>query len=466
MWCYPNLYIDKKVGGTGQGKELCDLLVVCGEHILIFSDKNIAWPNGDIDVAWGRWFNRAVKKSVDQVRGAARWINQHPTRIFLDRECRKPFTIPLPPTGSSKVHGIVVARGAGAACRSVFGGGSGSLMVHPRPRGHDHLTPKGTNCAPFCIGDVNPQGDFVHVMDDATLDILMSELDTITDLTDYLDKKATFIRSGSLVGAEGEEDLLADYLTHVSAAGEHDFVQPDGRPWEAHEGVVYAGGIYAEMSSNHQYQRKKEADSISYTWDRLIEAFTTHMIKGTTIVPDGGEFKLSEGELGVRYMALENRFHRRTLAQAIMGAIESIGSKPSFVRAMIPGVSAKRADTGFFFLLLAYPEHLDLPDGYEQYRAGRRKLLAAYAHGFMDKYRHLKRVIGIATEPPAAVTGRTVFSEDLHFFEPEIWTPELSAEAKRICSELAGVIAVDPNCGFGVLSSDLGSGEVRDCSAS
>ena len=40
LWSYPNLFFRP-------GKELCDLLVVCGDEILVFSDKTIAWPTVD-----------------------------------------------------------------------------------------------------------------------------------------------------------------------------------------------------------------------------------------------------------------------------------------------------------------------------------------------------------------------------------------------------------------------------------
>jgi hypothetical protein len=42
LWSYPNTFIDKRSGGKGDGKELCDLLVVSGDHVLIFSDKTVA----------------------------------------------------------------------------------------------------------------------------------------------------------------------------------------------------------------------------------------------------------------------------------------------------------------------------------------------------------------------------------------------------------------------------------------
>src|SRR5262245_49748663 len=90
LWSYPNVFIDKKVGGNGDGKELCDLLIVCGNDVLIFSDKTIAWPLGDnIETSWNRWFRRAVQNSVDQIRGAERWIDKFPDRIFVDRQCQQ-----------------------------------------------------------------------------------------------------------------------------------------------------------------------------------------------------------------------------------------------------------------------------------------------------------------------------------------------------------------------------------------
>ncbi len=47
LWSYPNIYRDTVVNGQRTGKEICDLLVVCGDHVLIFSDKTVAWPSGD-----------------------------------------------------------------------------------------------------------------------------------------------------------------------------------------------------------------------------------------------------------------------------------------------------------------------------------------------------------------------------------------------------------------------------------
>ena len=65
MWSYPHLYKDQGKKGGGDGKELCDLLVVFGEHLLIFSDKDIELRDDtEIEVAWPRWYRKAVLESA------------------------------------------------------------------------------------------------------------------------------------------------------------------------------------------------------------------------------------------------------------------------------------------------------------------------------------------------------------------------------------------------------------------
>lgn len=134
LWSYSNIYRDATVsGGRIIGKEVCDLLVVCGDHVLIFSDKMIEWPSVDkIDVAWGRWYREAIKHSAKQVKGAHRWITNYPDRLFVDAQCSTKLPISLPPRETRKVHGIVVASGAAAACRR-FRQGVAEVSLSNRP---------------------------------------------------------------------------------------------------------------------------------------------------------------------------------------------------------------------------------------------------------------------------------------------------------------------------------------------
>jgi hypothetical protein len=75
LWSYPNLFYDKKQNGKGDGKELCDMLVVCGDDVIIFSDKRIKFQEDQpIEVAWPRFYRNAIEGAVTQINGANNWI--------------------------------------------------------------------------------------------------------------------------------------------------------------------------------------------------------------------------------------------------------------------------------------------------------------------------------------------------------------------------------------------------------
>jgi hypothetical protein len=427
LWSYPNTFIDKQSGGKGNGKELCDLLVVCGDHILIFSDKSVGWPAGDDTIlAWKRWYRRAILKSVEQIRGAERWIAKFPDRIFTDPRCTQRLPIILPPPERRKVHRIVVALGAGDACRKYFNEGTGSLLIHPDTKDSDHYD--GEHIVPFTVGDVDSEGPFVNVLDDATFDVVLGELDTITDLTRYLAKKEQLIRSGRLISAAGEEELVAYYMTHMNSSGEHDFTKPDGTDLGDAQ-VAFAAGFYQGLVGNKQYQAKKKADEISYVWDKLIEEFTNNLLAGTSIIPDGISSELSELENGIRYMALVPRFKRRLFGEAIIGALEKSKGVDRFARSLLPGPDDPDQETAFFFMTMAVPD-FELPDGYNGYRKTRQKFLQVYAYALAEKFRHLKRVVGIATEARIEINNGGS-SEDLIVIEPTGWTDEFVAELEK-----------------------------------
>jgi hypothetical protein len=73
LWSYPGLFRDQgKPQNGGHGKEICDLLVVFDQHIIIFSDKHCRFQNsGNVELDWQRWFRKAVQKSAEQAWGGA-----------------------------------------------------------------------------------------------------------------------------------------------------------------------------------------------------------------------------------------------------------------------------------------------------------------------------------------------------------------------------------------------------------
>src|ERR1700676_3207603 len=75
LWSYPGIYRDQgRPGRKGDGKEVCDLLVVFENHVILFSDKDCRFGDSNsLGVGWARWFKRAVQESARQVWGAERW---------------------------------------------------------------------------------------------------------------------------------------------------------------------------------------------------------------------------------------------------------------------------------------------------------------------------------------------------------------------------------------------------------
>jgi hypothetical protein len=239
LWSYPNLFIDRKQGGKGDGKELTDLLVVCGDDIIIFSDKSIEWPEGvAFNLAWSRWYRRAIEKSVAQIGGAERWLAEFSGRVFLDPACTQKLPIELPPPGRRRVHGIIVALGATQACANHYQAWNGTFPIVPDLKGAAHTDPATPGFMPFGIGDVDPEGAFIHVFNDRALDLVMTELDTLVDFTEYLTRRARIIRSGHLMPVTGEEEMLGYYLASQDANNEHDFVKPGGVAWDDGEKFV------------------------------------------------------------------------------------------------------------------------------------------------------------------------------------------------------------------------------------
>ena len=332
LWSYPSIYRDQGQKRDGDGKEICDLLVVFGDDIIIFSDKDCRFPDsGRIDIDWARWFKRAVQASADQLWGAERWITKFSDRIFVDRRCSQAFPIPIPDLASARFHRIVVAHDASRRCRELMGG-SGSLFIIPEIKGKTHVEGPVAFSAqsgniyetwaygfekdvvyaktvlPFAVGDVDPAKGFVHVFDDVGLELVMSELDTISDFVAYLTKRESYVRSGRLILAAGEDDLLANYLQEIDSKLKRSFHTPENPDIT----VIIPDGEWEFLKRDPYWIAKKKADMASYFWDSVIERFCKCILDGTSAAYPFADFRIQE--LAVRAIAGESRYHRRVLA--------------------------------------------------------------------------------------------------------------------------------------------------------
>ncbi len=261
FWNFPNPIGKKK-------KELCDVLVVCGNYILIISVKDIQVSNHiDENIQYDRWVKKAVEDSAKQIYGAERFLKNTDDLFARNRKNK----IPLPPKANRIVLRIAIAFGS-------------------------------KNTFPLPFGDFG-QG-FIHVFDEESTAILLNELDTITDFTEYLVNKEQFLK-GKYFSMPKESDFLAFYFqTGLDIEEEVDSFVSDGTLWHS----------YIKL---RQYKNWKKILPQSYIWDFMItHLYEYHITKETS---DKRRYELEEA---VRVISQESRNHRIELGGILDNAIQ------------------------------------------------------------------------------------------------------------------------------------------------
>jgi len=113
---------------------------------------------------------------------------------------------------------------------------------------------------------------FVHVMTEESFRDVLTELDTITDLTEYLAAKESFAHGGTVIVCEGtESNLLGWYL-----AKNRTF--PAGMDLATFDATIWPG-----LQNDPAFKRRKEADQVGYAWDRLVDALSDPDLKPNVI---------------------------------------------------------------------------------------------------------------------------------------------------------------------------------------
>ena len=348
LWSYAN-----PLGKAGN--ELCDILVVCDPDVIIVSVKEIGLKNGgEPSNDWERWRKKAIDASVKQIYGAERWIAEASNIIRSDGSPG----IKFPARGVRRVHRLAVALG-----------GQGKVPIH--------------------FGDFGK--GFVHVFDEKSLQVIMTELDTIQDFIEYLSaKEALYNSHRATVLTGGEEDLMAFYLHK-------------GRQFpDEHDLLVVGDDLWEGFSKKNEYKAKKAADENSYVWDRLIEGLSKDIMSGSLeFGPD-----LNESEAAVRVMARENRFSRRMLGKSFTEFYELARQKKVRSR-----MAMSLSDVTYVLLALQHGED-------RKYRAAELSGRCFVARGL---HPDRKTVIGLATERYEEGKG---YSFDIVYLYKEIWTEE------------------------------------------
>jgi hypothetical protein len=416
LWSYPNLYTSEgRRNGLGAGKELCDLLVVFGNHIIVLSDKDVVFNSTiDIKVAWNRWRKRAIVESAKQLLGAEKWIRERPTEIYLDKLCTQRLPLEISQTEPLRIHLIAVTKNSAGPAKRYFGGNSsGSLMLIPC------LSDQEITERPFTQNDYDSNRTFVHVLDELTLDILFEELDTTYDFVRYLSAKEKAIRSNQLHITPGEEDILAYYMLNGGLINDEPFVIADPNLAKEFSGISLLEGFWQDYSSSRERAQMKTANKPSYFWDALIENFAQHIRAGTVgVARDKGT---ATHEQAIRWLAAEGRLSRRSLSEQFL---EKMHSTPSNRRSS--RVCFSPFDPKACFVLVLYPR--DHGENYDSYRDERIETLHAYGLACKYKFPNAERITLIGTEPQQS-EGR---SEDVLAIEID----ELTEEERELARDI------------------------------
>lgn len=346
LWSYAN------PRGKEPGKELCDILVVCEPDIVIFSIKEIRMTDsGDPVVDWQRWRKRAIEESCKQIYGAERYLSSASYVTCKDGT----QGLPLSKDVSWRIHRVAVAI--------------------------EHENKAALEFGNFGKG-------YVHVFDKTACDIILRELNTITDFVHYLAAKEALYQTGVLTLFQGaEEDLLALYLHQ-------------GRVFPQGPDLIFLDqGLWESIQRKPEYRRKKAEDVESYTWDRLIEG----LLGGRLPVSEEPSPSFTDMDLAVRVMARENRFSRRVLGKAlkeflILAQAGNINSR------IVPSPS----EIAYVFLYV----RSDLSFQDIQAELGCRCFIA---RGMLSKHR---TIIGVAIQEWAAGKGS---SSSLVYLHKEAW---------------------------------------------
>jgi hypothetical protein len=390
LWCYANVHTDEgKTSVSGDGKELCDLLVVFGNHILIFSDKACEFPSHpDLKVAWGRWYKRAVEKSAAQLIGAEKFLRKYPDRLFLDKQCTVRFPYSLPSKQDAVVHLIAVTKGSYNAALQHWGGtSSGSLMLDTGLENRaQHLE------SPFTVGWPAGRNHFIHVLDEMMLDIALQEFDTVPDLINYFSEKERFLSSARYVSVCGEEDLIAEYQQTMDK-GEH--VLPS-IPAET-DAVTMLEGAWKKFDSSSKRKARDTANKHSYLWDCLIEHQSRVIRAGKAESPFTEIITVGDNETVVRALASETRFARRLLAETLIFALSYPVDADEATTCQFTRIVPSPTTTGRYYVITNMPKASHFT--YADYREIRANFLITYCEGLALQFSDIREAVGIASEP-------------------------------------------------------------------
>ncbi len=345
-WCYLNPKLPS-------GKERCELLVVFDEIAIIWQVKDLKLDKQ------GKYRKSEVKKNLRQLSGARR-------RLF---ELKTPVELQNPRRGKEQFDATAI--------KEIY------LISALLGEGEE-----------FFSGLEDIKNYTIHVFTRGFTQIILNELDTISDFTNYLRAKEALVgKDKQLIILGGEEELLALYLGNnrsFERLNEATLVMIEQGSWE-------------RFWNSQEYIEKKKQDERSYGWDHIINRV----------------HEASPGyEIVARELARPNRFERRVLSKDFFEAYmmaDIDNTYPLFRRIF--------ALNGVTYCFLFADD--------TRPREYRKAMLSWMCYIARGTYKENRKVLGIATEKKASPTC----SYDFALLDMLEWTEENQKEMEKIQQE-------------------------------
>ncbi|PWB15472.1 hypothetical protein DCO44_06080 [Acinetobacter sp. AM] len=413
FWTWPNLFRDQE-----NGKEICDLIIVFGNDILLISDKKIEFnTEKDLEVEWKRWYKKAITKSLSQTVGAERWIRKFPNRLFVDKGCTKAFPINFD-ISQAKFHHILVTHGLENVLEKALGYASLQFTNDHELSDHQH----------FKIGLINQSNPFVHVFTEKTLQDSLGHFDTANDFIEYLKLREIFFLTDKDVSLNAEGDLITLWYESYDENIEKRNIFSNSEMNKDSINLNYP--TFDKFIDREDFKLRKELDTNSYVWDALIESFSFHILNGTSI-DNNNWTEIHEIEEKIRNMAQANRFQRRILGDSFVGMYYDFKNKRGTRLSTISGLE----QAYLFFCLPVAVEYGSM----EQYREVRKMMLHEYAVIRKLKHPEIKSLvmIGFASARDGSILDTSFFEEgnDFGYIDFSDWSEEDNNQAKYVLAE-------------------------------
>lgn len=404
VWTYPNIY-------KTSGKELADIVVFLDNDILLFSIKEYEKHPPFIDYTeWKRWYKMVIKKSVNQLNGAERWIRDFPDKIYTDRKSKEKIPFDLRQE-KKEIHKFIVAFDSPKLPTELYNHDliNSKVIINYSKQSFVDVCNNGHGS--LCI---NPSSN-IHFYDEKALRIVLKELNTASDFLDFLTSKKSCLNEVDELIYSGEENLIAEYYRNFCTKKKKHYIYKKTCPTTKPIKLMIDRNNWDKFSRNKSYLSKKEADKPSYIVDKLIHKTGRNILNGS----DMGNSLPFRGKSGICILANMSRFNRRRLGSFILENSE-----------IFPNVNADRPyrlnaatiieNIGYVFLQLQFIEDLF---EYDDYRNLRAEMLKVSMGVFKHKNPKLEKIVGISCEPPK-FTNKLI-SEEIFLIDNDVWCKKL-----------------------------------------